>query len=116
MIGSVGATRPSEMKKVASTAESWKAFARGSSKPDSFFEALNNARQASSKEGQRGVTVVDETFIALKKSVPVTPLETPLISPPKASTEMSPETSSLLLDPADFLVEDHTSLTVHLLD
>lgn len=101
----VNVNGPSERTKGVSTPESWKAFASGANNSP-YFEALHKARQASSMEEPRVVTV-DETFVAVKKSSATSwtaPIDVPR------------ESSSVLLGSTDLPAASHVARTDHLLD
>lgn len=91
--------------KIVSTPDSWNVFANQSGN-SAYFEALHKARQASSVEGPRIVTV-DETFVAVKRT---------LSSPRESPVDVSSESSSLVFDSADASTVDHITHTGHLLD
>lgn len=94
----------SKKMKSLSTPESWKAFANGSG-DSSYFEALHNARQASSMEGPRVVTA-DESFVAVKTSN----------SCRGSPVDVYSEDSSLLMNSADLAAVKHIPPSGHLLD
>lgn len=113
--GSSAASKPSAKRGAVSTAESWKAFVNRVDETESP-KVLRKARQTSSMEEQARTTMVDETFIELRKTRQVAPSGTPSPSAMEKPVQDSPECASPLPDLIDLSVEEPIPPTGHLLD